>query len=174
MLFSLDERKKRKGFKMDRPKIELDAVLDTDCRKCGGHGNYFIFENMLWWFLSQKVNLKKKKIRETEEKLIPLTHIYMTAHSWIDGARVAQWIRSLDLTAHTILSPIWRGFAPSFVNYKKGCTRLTSASDKVYQLLAQGWWFCLGTPAFSTTKTGCHYIAEILPKVALKHQKINQ
>ena len=25
-----------------------------------------------------------------------------------------------DLTAHTSLSPIWRGFAPSFVNYKKG------------------------------------------------------
>jgi hypothetical protein len=25
---------------------------------------------------------------------------------------------TLDLTAHTSLSPIWRGFAPSFVNYK--------------------------------------------------------
>jgi hypothetical protein len=47
LLFSLDERKKRKGFKMDRPKIELGAVFDTNCRKCGGHGNYFIFENML-------------------------------------------------------------------------------------------------------------------------------
>jgi hypothetical protein len=30
---------------------------------------------------------------------------------------------------------------------------------------------CLGT---STTKTGCHDIAEILLKVALKHQKSNQ
>jgi hypothetical protein len=29
-------------------------------------------------------------------------------------------IRSLDLTAHTSISPIRRGFAPSFVNYKKG------------------------------------------------------
>jgi hypothetical protein len=28
-----------------------------------------------------------------------------------------------------------------------------------------------GTPASSTTKTGCHNIAEILLKVALKHQK---
>ena len=28
--------------------------------------------------------------------------------------------RSLDLTTHTSLSPIRRGFAPSFVNYKKG------------------------------------------------------
>jgi hypothetical protein len=34
----------------------------------------------------------------------------------------------------------------------------------------------LGTPASSTTKTGHHDIAEILLKVALKHQnsKINQ
>jgi hypothetical protein len=36
------------------------------------------------------------------------------------GVRVAQWVRSLDLTAHTSLSPIRRGFAPIFVNYKKG------------------------------------------------------
>jgi hypothetical protein len=32
------------------------------------------------------------------------------------GARVAQWVRSLDLTAHTSLSPIQHGLAPSFVN----------------------------------------------------------
>jgi len=31
---------------------------------------------------------------------------------------------------------IRRGFAPGFVNYKKECTRLAAASDKVYQLLA--------------------------------------
>ena len=66
----------------------------------------------------------------------------------------------MDLTAHTSLSPIRRGFAPSFVNYKKGCTRLAVASDKVYQLLAQGRWFSAGTPASSTTKTGRHDIAE--------------
>jgi hypothetical protein len=36
-------------------------------------------------------------------------------------------------------------------------------------------WFSPGTPASSTTKTGCHDIAEILLKVALKHQKsLNQ
>ena len=58
-----------------------------------------------------------------------------------------------------------------FVNYKKACTRLAAASDKVYQLLAHGRWFSLGTPASSTTKTGRHDIAEILLKVALKHQK---
>jgi hypothetical protein len=64
-----------------------------------------------------------------------------------------------------------RWFAPDFVNYKKGCTRLAAASDKVYQLLAHGWWFSTGTPASSTTKTGRHDIAEILLKVVLKHQK---
>jgi hypothetical protein len=55
----------------------------------------------------------------------------------------------------------------SFVNYKKGCTRLAAASDKVYQLLAHGRWFSPVTPASSTTKTGRHDIAEILLKVAL-------
>jgi hypothetical protein len=75
------------------------------------------------------------------------------------------------LTTHTSLSPIQRGFTPGFVNYKKGCTRLAAASDKVYQLLAHGWWLSLGTSASSTTKTGRHDIAEILLKVALKPQK---
>jgi hypothetical protein len=59
---------------------------------------------------------------------------------------------------------------PGFVNYKKGCTRIAAASDKVYQLLAHGRWFSPGTPVSSTTKTGCHDKAEILLKVALKHQ----
>jgi len=38
-------------------------------------------------------------------------------------------------------------------------------------LLALGRWFSAGTPAYSTTKTGRHDIAEILLKVALKDQK---
>jgi hypothetical protein len=46
--------------------------------------------------------------------------------------------------------------------------------DKVYQLLARGRWFSPGTAASSTTKTGRYDIAEILLKVALKHQKSNQ
>jgi hypothetical protein len=50
---------------------------------------------------------------------------------------------------------------------QKGSTRLAIASDKVYQLLAQGRWFSPGTPASSTTKTGRHDKAEILLKVAL-------
>jgi hypothetical protein len=34
-------------------------------------------------------------------------------------------------------------------------------------LLAHGRWFSQGTPAYSTTKTGRHDIAEILLKVVL-------
>ena len=71
------------------------------------------------------------------------------------------------LTTHTSLSLIWRVFTAGFVNYKNGCTRLTASSDKAYQLLAHGRWFSSGTPASSTTKTGCHDIAEILLKVTL-------
>jgi hypothetical protein len=59
------------------------------------------------------------------------------------------------------------GFTPGFVNYKKGCTRLTAASDKGYQLLTHVRWFSPDTPASSTTKTCRHDIAEILLKVAL-------
>ena len=33
---------------------------------------------------------------------------------------VAQWVGSLHLTTYTSLSPIRRGFAPGFVNYKMG------------------------------------------------------
>ena len=52
-------------------------------------------------------------------------------------------------------------------NLQKRCTRLATASDKVYQLLTHGRWFSPGTPASSITKTGRHDIAEILLKVAL-------
>jgi hypothetical protein len=39
------------------------------------------------------------------------------------------------------------------------------------KLLAHDRWFSPVTPASSTTKTGRYDIAEILLKVALKHQK---
>ena len=79
------------------------------------------------------------------------------------------------LTTHTNLLPIGRGFALGFVNSKKGCTRLAVASDKVYQLLVHGRWFSQSTPASSTTKTGCHDIAEKSLKVSLntENQSIN-
>ncbi len=57
---------------------------------------------------------------------------------------------------------------------KKGALDLQPQVEKVCQLLALGRWFSPGTPASSTTKTGRHDIAEILLKVALKHQKSNQ
>jgi hypothetical protein len=78
------------------------------------------------------------------------------------------------IATRTSLSPTLRGFAPGFVNYKKGCTRLAATNDKAYQLLVHGRWFSPGTPASSITKTGHHDIAEILLKMALKHQKSNQ
>jgi hypothetical protein len=58
---------------------------------------------------------------------------------------------------------------------QKGCTQLTTASDKVYQLLAHVRWFSPDTPASSVTKSGRHDIAEMLLKVALntKNQSIN-
>jgi hypothetical protein len=74
------------------------------------------------------------------------------------------------LTTRTIR----RGFVTGFVNYKKGCTQLAAASDKVYQLLAHALWFSPGTPASFTTKTGCHDIAEILLKVVLNTINQNQ
>ena len=80
------------------------------------------------------------------------------------------------LTTHTSPSPIRHEFALGFVRYKKGCTRLASANDKVYQVLVYGRWVSPGTPASSITKTGPHDIAEILLKVALntKNQIKNQ
>ena len=75
------------------------------------------------------------------------------------------------LTTHSSLLPMRRGFAPDFVNYKKRVHSTRCRKDKVYQLLAHGRWFSLGTLASSTTKTGRHNIAEILLKVALDTKK---
>ena len=47
------------------------------------------------------------------------------------------------------------------------CKLQKAARDKACQLLAHGRWFCPGTPASPTTKTGRHDIIEILLKVAL-------
>ena len=53
-----------------------------------------------------------------------------------------------------------------------GCTRLAATSDKVYQLLAHGLWFSPATQASSTTKTGCHDIAERGVKHKIKSNQI--
>ena len=89
----------------------------------------------------------------------------------LEGLR-GSWVRSLDLTTHTSLSPIRRGFAPGFVNYKKGALDSQLQVIKFTSCLPIGRWFSPGTPASSTTKTGRHDIAEILFKVAPRHQKI--
>ena len=80
---------------------------------------------------------EKMKIAGSDRKYLSSEYCRLI----VFGARVAQWARSLDLATHTSLSPIRREFAPGCVNYKKGCTRLATASDKVYQLLAHGRWF---------------------------------
>ena len=79
-------------------------------------------------------------------------------------ARVAQCVRQLDyLTTHTSLSTIRRGFAPGFINYKKGALDPQPQVIKFTSCLPMvGAWFSPGTPASSTTKTGRHDIAEIL------------
>jgi hypothetical protein len=64
-------------------------------------------------------------------------------------ARVAQWVRLDYLTTHTNLLPIRRGFAPDFVNYKKGaldsqpqvimltsCLPMVGGSFRVLRLLS--------------------------------------
>jgi hypothetical protein len=52
---------------------------------------------------------------------------------------------------------------------QKGCTPVTTVSDKAYQLLAHGRWFSPGTPVSSTN------IDEILLKVPLNtNNQINQ
>ena len=86
----------------------------------------------------------------------------------MQSTRGPGWLNEVGyLTTRTSLSPIRRGFAPGFVNYKKWSTRLAATSDKVYQLLAHCRWFSPGTSASSTTKNGRHDIAEILLKVEL-------
>jgi hypothetical protein len=58
----------------------------------------------------------------------------------------------------------YKAITKFFVNYKKGALDSQLQVIKVYQLLAHGRWFSLGTPASSTTKAGRHDIAEILLK----------
>jgi hypothetical protein len=101
--------------------------------------------------------------------LLPVVSHFSFVSTW-KRSHFSLWFQNSGSPAS--LSPIWRGFAPGFVNYKKGCTRLAVASDKVYQLLAHGRWFSAGTAASSTTKTCRHDIAEILLKVALNTKKI--
>jgi hypothetical protein len=84
--------------------------------------------------------------------------------SWVDGLP--------NNSCKPITNTAW--VRARLCKLQKGCTRLTAASVKAYQLLAHGRWFSLGIPASSTTKAGHHDIAEILLKVALNTNKSNQ
>ena len=93
-----------------------------------------------------------------------LTYIPLKAKTELQrGGSMSQVVGLPNNSYKPITNTAW----VRFVNYKKGCTRIAAASDKVYQLLAHGRWFSPGTPASSTTKTVNHDIAEILLKVAL-------
>ena len=82
------------------------------------------------------------EIKKNQAILYFDTFLEMTGPEWLDALGSC-----MDyLTSHISLSQIRRGFAPGFVNYKKGCTRLAAASDKVYQLFTHGR--CTGP---------CHY-----------------
>ena len=97
-------------------------------------------------------------------------------HTNVHGAGWLDELGKLDyLTTHTGPSPIRRGFAPGFVNYKKGALDSQPQVIKLTSCLPMvGGSLRVGTPASSTTKTGRHDIAEILLKVALMHKRSNQ
>jgi hypothetical protein len=85
------------------------------------------------------------------------------------------FMKNFFLSKETIIYAFFsqKSSRPALYITKKGALdSQMQASDKVYQLLAHGRWFSLGTPASSTTKTGRHDIAEILLKVVLN--TINQ
>ena len=85
------------------------------------------------------------------------------------GGGSMSWVVGSNNSYKPITNTAWVG--TRLCKLQKGCTRLAVASDKVYQLLAHGRWFSLGTPASSTTTTGRQDIAELLLKVALRHQQ---
>ena len=83
---------------------------------------------------------------------------------------MVQCVRSLDLANHTSLSPIRRGFAPSFVSYKNG------ALDSQPQVIKFKPVACPRSMVLSGYSAFIHHdIAEILLKMALKlNLSINQ
>ena len=95
--------------------------------------------------------LNVKKVRTSRMFKSRVFHVIIVGPGWLN--ELGRWIQQIMQAYHQYGA------------------RLAAASDNVYQLLAHVRWFSPGTPASSTTKTGRHDIAEILLKVALKHQK---
>ena len=136
---------------------------------------------LLSWFPAPQNISKQEQMRHVilirlgSGRSSVLLSMYWTAIFLWKLRAVISWFHACTFSSFiNVQSEKRRVFAPGFVNYKKGCTRLAAASDKVYQLLAHGRWFSPVTPASSTTKTGRHDIAEILLKVTLntKNQSI--
>jgi hypothetical protein len=101
--------------------------------------------------------------------------IMQAYHQYGVGSRATLYLTKKDaldsqpqMIEFTSCNTVW--VRAQFCRLQKGCTRL--ASDKAYQLLANGGWFSPDTPASSTIKAGHNDIAEILLKVAF--DKINQ
>ena len=102
--------------------------------------------------------------------LFPVIPSIFNQHGKGPGGLLGQVVGLPNNSYKPIINTAW--VRARFCELQEGCTRLAVTSDKVYQLLVHGRWFSPGTPASSTTKTGRHGIAEILPKVALN--TINQ
>merc|ERR1712227_336147 len=78
---SLDEQRRKTGGKREIPRIELGAVLDTTCKKCGGKGHftkdcysavsektYELLPDVSLILETEKANLAKSKKHKKEKK----------------------------------------------------------------------------------------------------------
>ena len=79
---------------------------------------------------------------------------------------VVRFTTTYAISAYPLPLKLW-----VWILHRQGVFYITLC-DKVYQWLATGWWFSPGTLVFSTNKTDCHDITEMLLKVALS--TINQ
>ena len=112
-------------------------------------------------------------IRKQATRFVLRTQNIITSPIRLDpGGSMSQVVGSSYSSYKPIINTAW--VRARLCKLQKGSTGLAAVGDKVYQVLAHGRWFSPGTPASSTTKTGHHDIAEILLKVALKHQQSNQ
>ena len=107
---------------------------------------------------------KEKQNKNTTQHNMCWTPLYAEGQS----GSMSQVVGLLNNSHKPITNTAW--VRTRLCKLQKRCTRLAAASDEVYQLLAHGRWFSPGTPASSTTKTGCHDIAES----GTKHRKTNK